>query len=99
MSAKLTSGKSRDNSRVSDVRPPNKGNKGRKMNEEDLKRAVKPQAFEPSRIHLSNGATFDIPHPDWVSVGPRTTAILVGESHQIISNIHVNFVEPLVKAG
>jgi hypothetical protein len=68
------------------------------MRDEDLKRAVKPQPFVPSRIHLSNGATFDIPHPDFVSVGPRTTAVLVGESHQIIKNLHVNYVEPLVPA-
>jgi hypothetical protein len=66
------------------------------MNQEELTRAVKPQPFYPMRIHLSNGLTFDIPHPDWISVGPRTSAILVaGEAFQIISNMHVNLVEPL----
>jgi hypothetical protein len=68
------------------------------MRQEDLQKAVKPQPFAPSRIHLSNEATFEVPHPDFVSIGPRTTAILVGESHQIINNIHINDVEPLVPA-
>jgi hypothetical protein len=66
------------------------------MRQEDLQKAVKPQPFVPSRIYLTNGAVFDVPHPDFVSVGPRTTSILVGECHQIINNLHVNYVEPLL---
>jgi hypothetical protein len=69
------------------------------MRQDDLQKAVKPQPFEPTRIHLSDGTTFEVPHPDFVSIGPRTTAILVGESHQIINNLHITYVEPLIAAG
>jgi hypothetical protein len=68
------------------------------MNEEEFKKAVKSEPFEPVRIHLSNGATFDVRHPDAILVGPRTSAVLVGQGVQVISNIHVNYIEPLAAA-
>jgi len=69
------------------------------MNEDELKKAVKSEPFEPVRIHLSNGATFDVKHPDAILVGPRTSAVLVGQGVQVISNIHVNHIEPLAAAS
>jgi hypothetical protein len=69
------------------------------MNEDELKKAVKSEPFEPVRIHLSNGATFDVRHLDAILVGPRTSAVLVGQGVQVISNIHVNYVEPLAAAS
>jgi hypothetical protein len=71
---------------------------GASMNEEELKKAIKSQPFAPVRIHLSNGVAFDVPHPDAILIGPRTSAVLVGEGVQVISNLHVNHVEPLVAA-
>ena len=68
------------------------------MNEEELKKAIKSEPFVPVRIHMSNGATFDIPHPDAILVGPRTSAVLVGRAIQVLSNIHVNDIEPLAAA-
>ena len=68
------------------------------MNEEEFKNAIRSQPFVPVRIHLSNGATFDVPHPDAILIGPRTSAVLVGSGVQVISNLHVNYVEPLVAA-
>ena len=68
------------------------------MRQEDLQKAVKPKPFVPSRIHLSDGTTFEVPHPDFISVGPRTTALLVNGTFHIINNLHINYVEPLVAA-
>jgi hypothetical protein len=65
------------------------------MNEGEFKKAIKSQPFQPVRIHLSNGAIFDVPHPDAILIGNRTSAVLVGDGVQILSNLHVNFVEPL----
>jgi len=69
------------------------------MNEQELKNAVRSEPFEPVRLHLSNGATFDVRHPDAILVGPRTSAILVGTGVQVISNLHVNHVEPLTASA
>jgi hypothetical protein len=69
------------------------------MNQDDLRKAVKEnQPFRPLRIHMSNGATFDVNHPDAIMIGPRTSAVLVGDAIQIISNVHINYIEPLVTA-
>ena len=69
------------------------------MNPDDIKAAIKAQPFEPVRLHLSNGAVFDIAHPDMIAIGPRTSAVLVGDAFQIIANVHINQVERLAKAG
>ena len=70
------------------------------MNEEELKIAIKArQPFEPLRIHLSNGTTFDIEHPDAILISPRTSAILVNGVIHFVSNLHINLVEPLMRAG
>ena len=68
------------------------------MNEEELKKAINSQPFEPVRIHLSNGASFDVPNPDAILIGGHASAVLVGQGVQVISNIHVNYVEPIALA-
>jgi hypothetical protein len=67
------------------------------MNEEELKAAIKAkQPFEPVRLHLSNGATFEITHPDAIMIGNRTSAILIRGAIHLVANIHVNHIEPVV---
>jgi hypothetical protein len=69
------------------------------MNPDDLKQAIKAQQpFEPVRLHLSNGATFDITHPDAILISQRTSAILVAESIHLIANVHINQIAPLAAA-
>jgi hypothetical protein len=66
------------------------------MNPDDIRQAIKAQQpFEPVRIHLSNGATCDVSHPDVILIGPRTSAILVGDHIQLIANVHINHFSPL----
>jgi hypothetical protein len=70
------------------------------MNQEDLRRAIKEnQPFQPLRLRLSNGSSFEINHPDAILIGPRTSGILVGDAIQIVANVHINQVEPLVMAN
>ena len=70
------------------------------MNEEELKAAIKArQPFEPLRIHLSNGSTFDIEHPDAILISPRTSAILINGVIHFVSNLHINHVEPLTRVS
>jgi hypothetical protein len=69
------------------------------MNQEDLRRAFAVPTFQPQRIHLSNGETFDVRHPDVILIGPRTSALLVGDAIQVIANVYINHLEPLAMAG
>ncbi len=32
--------------------------------------------FQPFTIHLSDGRSFSIPHPDFVAVGPRVSSVI-----------------------
>jgi hypothetical protein len=41
------------------------------MTQEELQEAARRQPFEPFRVILSTGATFDIRHPDLIMVGRR----------------------------
>jgi hypothetical protein len=69
------------------------------VNQEDLKNAIKAQQpFEPVLLHLSNGATFEIRHPDAILISPRTSAIMVGDAIHLIANVHINYIEPLALA-
>jgi hypothetical protein len=70
------------------------------MNPDDIKQAIKSeQPFQPVRIQLSNGAMFDITHPDAILIGPRTSAILVNDSIHLIANVHINQIAPLAAAS
>jgi len=69
------------------------------MNQEELIKWIKAvQPFSPLRIHLSNGESFDLHHPDAILVGRNTSAILVNGDIHPISNVHINHIEPLVTA-
>lgn len=50
------------------------------MTQEELQHAARRQPFEPFRIILSTGATYDIRHPDLIMVGRRSATI--GLTHQ-----------------
>lgn len=65
------------------------------MTEEELKLAILTQPFEPVRIHLSNGATFDVKSPGAITIGRRTSGVVVGSGVQVIANMHITHVEPI----
>jgi hypothetical protein len=69
------------------------------MNPDDIKRAIHSEPFQSVILRLSNGSHYEIRHPENILIGPRTTAILVGEAIQIIANVHINQIEPLAAAS
>lgn len=50
------------------------------MTREELVQAARRQPFEPFRIVLTTGTTYDIRHPDLMLVGNRSA--IVGITHQ-----------------
>jgi hypothetical protein len=50
------------------------------MTREELQQAARRQPFEPFRILLTTGTTYDIRHPDLIWVGARSA--MVGITHQ-----------------
>ncbi len=45
------------------------------MTQEELQRTARHQPFEPFRILLTTGATYDIRHPDLIMVGQRSATL------------------------
>ena len=71
------------------------------MTEKDLKKMIhwRVEEFEPVRLHLSNGDTLEIHHPDHFLIGPSATAVLVDGVIEHVANAHINRVEPLKTAA
>lgn len=45
------------------------------MNPDDLRDYVRRKPFEPFRLHLTDGSTFDIRHPEMILIARRTVAV------------------------
>ncbi len=61
------------------------------MRAEELRELLKQAPFQPIRLHLSNGATVDIRHPDMAIVSRSLVAIGVpGESDVADHIVHFN---------
>jgi hypothetical protein len=65
------------------------------MNEEELELAIYTPPFEPKRLHLTNGQTYDIRRPGAIAIGRRTCAVVVDGLIHTVANIHITQVEPL----
>ena len=65
------------------------------MDEETtLETVLKQRPFTPFRLHLSNGNTLDVTHPDGIMVTKRMLAIAVADSLTFVQPMHVVEVEP-----
>jgi hypothetical protein len=65
------------------------------MNQEDLTKAIKQSPFVPVRLKLSNGAVYDIRHPDAILIEKRVAAVADGGSIALVSLMHINEVTPI----
>ena len=65
------------------------------MTDQVLSAAVTKEPFEPVQLVLSNGATYNVTHPDAIMIRKRMAAVAVGDVIHVISNLHVNQVVPL----
>jgi hypothetical protein len=53
------------------------------MTQEEVREAARWQPFEPFRLVLTTGATYDIYHPDFIMVGRRSLIVgLANDSSQ-----------------
>ncbi len=76
------------------------------MAPEELRDMLKQQPFEPFRLVMTDGVSFEIRHPDLLMVGHRTATVgVTGHPDQVLYErtikvdlLHVIRVEP-VKAG
>jgi len=71
---------------------------------EDVLKHHKKQPFEPYRIHLSDGTSFDVKHPDLLMVGERFVIVgqpragkngAIAHTHDTVALMHIVRLEPL----
>ena len=76
------------------------------MSTDDLRRAARKQPFEPFRVTLTTGATYDILHPDLIMVGERSAIIGMTDNPKLevyqrtiqVDLFHIVAIEELPKA-
>ena len=70
----------------------------------ELRKHLNRQPFQPFRIHLSDGAQYDVPHGDFMLVTHREVAVAVGlSSHDDVPDemvycdpYHITRIEPII---
>jgi hypothetical protein len=74
------------------------------MSYEDLLNTLRKHPFEPFRIHLTDGHTFEVHHPDLIWVGQRVclvghrardTSEPVFDRYDQVSILHITRLEPI----
>lgn len=75
------------------------------MTPDELQRLLKRQPFPPIRLHIGNGRTLDVRHPEMAIVGEEVVAIGAEEKGakwpqlRVLSLININEVEFLPAAS
>ncbi len=76
------------------------------MEADELLNVIKRQPFEPVRIHVSDGAFYDVKHPDqvlisrrWVHIGVPGNNGGVFQRIHIVAYLHITRIQPLEAAG
>lgn len=72
------------------------------MRQDELREALREQPFEPFRMHLTNGLTYQVRHPEMALLTPRSVHVVKltksGHSTNRVVQcdlIHVVAIEPL----
>ena len=73
------------------------------MTPQEINRLLTTQPFEPFRLFMSDGRTFEVHHPDFVLVGHRTAHIFevddpssrIYSNYAVVSLLHITRAEPL----
>ena len=69
----------------------------------EIRDQLRREPFEPFRLHVTDGAHYDILHPETCMVGLRTTAVGVPASPESVlwdrlvqvDNLHITRIEPI----
>lgn len=71
------------------------------MDAPELYRKLREHPFEAFRIHVSDGTSYEIKHPEQIMVGQRSCYVGMGNGEgpfqriAVVSNIHITRIEPL----
>jgi hypothetical protein len=72
------------------------------MDPDELFEKVRHRPFEPFRIHVSDGTSYEVKHPDQIMVGRRSSHVGLSRNGEgpfqkiaIVANIHIARIEPL----
>lgn len=75
---------------------------------EDIRELLRKQPFQPFRMHMSNGQSYDVNHPELAMVTRATIVVAkpipgsvepIGEGIHLVSVLHVNNIELLPKSA
>jgi len=55
--------------------------------------------FAPYEIHMAGGTRFRVPHPDFVSISPRDSMVVVFDLKDRLHHLNVMLIERVVAAG
>jgi len=72
------------------------------MNAADIRRVYEAAPFEPFRVHIANGKSADIPHPELMHLSPNGRRLIVeapDDAFEIIDVSLVTSLETLPKNG
>ena len=75
------------------------------MSPDEFESVLKTQPFVPVRVHMSNGRTHEIRHPDDAIIGDEVVAIGVYEKDserpriRLLSLININEIEPVASTA
>ena len=80
------------------------------MTPEDLRTALRTQPFVPFRLHLSDGRSFDVPHPEFLLVAESMAVVgvyqasknngqLAPQRTEMLSLLHIVSLEPLTQTA
>jgi hypothetical protein len=78
------------------------------MRPDDMLEYLRKQPFQPFRIHLTNGASYEIRHPELMKVGRSQAFVFFHKSddpHALVLRqegvalLHINRVEPLASTS
>lgn len=76
------------------------------MRPEDIRQLLRQRVFVPFRLHLTDGRSFDVPHPHLAFVGRSTVRIglpspliHITDHVVIVALLHISWIEPIVGNG
>jgi hypothetical protein len=72
------------------------------MTGEQVRSLYRATPFEPFRVHMADGRSIDVPHPDFMHLSPTRRRLIVDrsdDSFEVIDVLLVTSVETLPKNG
>ncbi|MBA2432291.1 MAG: hypothetical protein H0V56_09260 [Chthoniobacterales bacterium] len=72
------------------------------MTGEQIRNLYRATPFEPFRVHMANGRSVDIPHPDFMHLSPTGRRLIVDrddDNFEIVDVLLVTSVETLPQNG